>query len=298
MSSVTHLTRSVDKILIAKLFAKFRSRYGQLWTSRARVDEDWEFIIEDWLEELSAFSFDQLRLAVKNTFSIYKEYPPTLSQLVDQCLKASGVPDIVTVSRMIANKDFSHPLVKAVYDQIGSWKCANGTEKEINAQVKSHYDHALIEFNTNPEAGWTKLTAFKEERAKALPPPDKIPSPEERKSFKERLADYQKAIDDAKLNCQGEPYREFDAKAINPKSKSFDKKIFDEYKDYLLGIPENKTMILPIAYMYDRTRFINLIEQHEFLREKGYNPTPQGNAFEAPKRNNGPTRIYKNFMAD
>ncbi len=136
---------NIDKTFVVKLFGKFRSRYGQLWTSRAIEDSDWTNIIDDWFTELSKFSLSVNRDAMDVVLMVYKDYPPTLPQLLDLCLKASGVPIASDLLRMLVNKDFSHPVVKLVYDKIGSWKLANGTEKELSQRITELYDNAIVE---------------------------------------------------------------------------------------------------------------------------------------------------------
>jgi len=296
-SQVIQLTHCVDLALIARMFARFRGRYGNLWTSRANCDEDWEFIMEDWLHELSKFTIEQVRSAVNKTLSEYVSYPPTLGQLVELCMKESGVPETHDVMRLMTARDFSHPLVKMIYDKIGSWMLTNGKTEDIERKVKEHYQGARSEFYVNPEKSWSMLEAFNA-KPKELPQPDKIATPQEYKSFKERLAEYQQKLQDQMLNCPAETYREFDEQAINPHGKKFDQKVYDEYRRYLLSIPEEKTHILPVKYIYARGRFINQREQPEFLRKAGYNPNSQGEDNSSPRPSKGPNMAYKSWVSD
>lgn len=271
MNTVTVLTHSVDKSHILRLFAKFRSRYGQLWTSRANTDADWEFIIDDWLSELSKFTLGELYKAVRYALDIHTKYPPTLGELLELCLKANGVPDISQVIRMMINKDFSHPVARLIHEKIGSWKLSNGTEREIEEKTSSFYQQAVIDFKENPEKAWAQLNSYKENLALSAPEPTKIPSPSESKCFSERMAEYQKQLSEAKNSCAGESYRHFDEALISPTRNTFDPKVYEEFKKYILSIPDNKTMILPTNYIYRRMRFIAQREQSELLRQFGFN---------------------------
>lgn len=297
-NTVIHMTHSVDKPVIGKLFAKFRGRYGNLWTSRARVDEDWEFIMDDWHDELSRFTLDQLRAAVNKALAVYVEYPPTLGQLVDLCMKESGTPGLYDVIRSMIARDFSHPLVKMVYDKIGSWTLKNGKEEEINRKAKEHYTECLAQFQMKPDQAWLALAQYNE-KPKELSPPSKTPTEQERKGLKERMAEFQQKLADEKLNCSGKPYKKFDEKAINPSSLDFDKNVYEEFKQYLLSIPENETLALPVHYIYQRMRFIGEKEQPEYLIKAGYNPSAKIYDTE-PKvyAKSGPKQIYKAWMGD
>lgn len=266
----TSLTHYVDEALIARLFARFRGRYGNLWTSRATCDEDWEFIIDDWLQELSKFTLDQVRAAVNKALAIYKEFPPTLGQLVDLCMKESGVPGIQEVIRLMLIRDFNHPLVKMIYDKIGSWILTNGKEDDIQRKTKEYYIEEFANFKINPQKAWLELESFNQ-KPKELPPPDKIPTKQEIKSFKERLSQYQQNLENAKLLHAGIPYKEFPEDKIKVGARSFDQKVYDEWRDYLLSIPEEQTITLPIKYIYERNRFLNMNEQKKYLEELGYN---------------------------
>lgn len=300
-STVIPLTHSVDKALIARLFMRFKGRYGNLWSSRASNHDEWEFIMDDWFDELGKFSLEQVRSAVNKALSLYKEFPPTLGQLIDLCLKESGVPDVKEVVRLMVARDFSHPLVKMVYDKIGGWALTNGKEEDVQRKAKEAYNYALADFTQTPHECWEKLTAFNNQ-PKALPEPPKIPSTEERKGFKERMAEYQKKIDEAKLNVQGKTYKEFEPNAISPKHKDFDQAIYNEYREYLLSIPDTETMRLPTQYIYERMRFIGQKEQAETLKKAGYVPPKERPQDESPissnKRNGGPTKVYKSWTND
>lgn len=297
-AQVTQLTHYVDESLIARLFARFRGRYGNLWTSRATCDEDWEYIMVDWLEQLSKFSIDQVRAAVNKTLTEFKEFPPTLGQLVDLCMKESGVPSQQEVIRLMVARDFSHPLVKMVYDKIGSWTLTNGKSEEIERKVKEHYSESRSNFYIEPEKSWAQLESFNA-KPKELPAPSKIPTTSESKSFKECMAKCQEILRDKKIAGGGQTYKHFDETKIKQGHKDFDQAVFDEYKEYLMGIPETETMILPPVYLMERNKFLNMRDQKAWLIKGGYVPENQRTPQEQARTGNGkPTKMYKNWQGD
>lgn len=299
-NTVAHLTHYVDRQLIARLFARYKGRYGNLWTCRASTDEEWEWVMDDWLEELSKFSLDQVRAAVNKTLSTFKEFPPTLGQLVDLCMKESGVPLVGEVIRMMVARDFSHPLVYMVFDKIGSWALSNGKEEEINRKVKEHYTDCLADFHVEPQKAWGRLETYNA-RPKELPAPSKIPTAGESKAFRECMNKCQEILKSKKIAGGGKTYKEFDENKIKKGSRDFDQKVFDEYKAYLMSIPETETMVLPPAYLMERNKFLNMRDQAEYLRKAGYVPPNARPHDESPKssnRNSGPTKVYKNWAHD
>lgn len=296
-NTVIQLTHCVDMETISRLFVKYKGRYGGLWTCRAASDQEWRWVMEDWLEELRCFSLDVLRLAFKKSLIEFEQAPPTLSQLVHLCIQESGAPDVQEVIRLMIDREFSHPLVKMVYDKIGSWTLSNGKEDEIQRKAKEYYDEALSSFHIEPQKEWAKLETYNN-RQKELPPPtaDKQDS-KPYITFKQRLAEYQELVEAAKLTCDGEEYTKFPDNCINPRHKDFDPVGYAKYRDYLLSIPETKTMILPTEYIYDRGRFINMREQPAYLQSLG---CKLGGTTEGPQqhRHNRAKKAYKSWTDD
>lgn len=296
-NKVVYMTHFVDKEVITRLFTKFANRYGKIWTARLDNGGDWNICADDWLEELSKFDLNVLREGVNTALDMYKEYPPTLGQLISLCLKTSGVPTGYQVIRMMTAKDFSHPVVKMMYEKIGSWKMANGSDKEISQLIREHYETIVNFFKNDPKSCWERLISFNE-RLKELPDPDKIPNEEERRGFKERIDEYQKLSDEIKESIKDKKIKEFDHSKIKKGSRNFDQLLFSEYKDYLINVPENLVLTIPVQDAYARLKFLSMIDQHEQLKNLGYIPPNEREGFKSLKasdRNSKPTKIYKTW---
>ncbi len=292
------MTHSVDRDLVTRLFSRFANKYGKLWTTRLGDDGDWNGCLEDWFEELRAFTLDIVRNAVNEALAIYRDYPPTQGQLIDLCLKHSGIPSQPDVIKALANRDFSHPMIKLAYDKIGSWELSNAKSESIKAKVQAIYTDCLLSFKSNPDAAWKKLNAHKEHLALAAPELSKIPSTAESKAFRECMNKCQEILRDKKINAGGKTYKEFDENKIKTGGREFDKEVYNQWKDYLLSIPETETMILPTKYAHARMKFISAKEQPGLLRKAGYNPNPQVKEKVDSRVSNGPSRMYKNYSGD
>lgn len=296
MNTVTVLTHSVDRAQIIRLFAKFTSRYLQVWTSIVSSNEAWEFIIDDWLEELSKFSLSDLHKAVREAFDTYKKFPPKLGEIVDLCLKASGVPNESQVAGLMIKKEFSHPIVKMLRDKIGSWMLTTGTEKEVSKKLSELYPQAISDFQQDPKIHWQRLQDFKDMELKSLPTPEKIPTKGESAAFRECMNKCQEILQGKGI--KGKTHKEFDENLITPCHRDFDTKVYDEFREYLLSIPETETMILPPTYAYRRMKFIAMKEQTESFRKCGGSPNPQGQDRTQRSGQNEPVRMYKNYTKD
>lgn len=298
MNTVTSLQTTCSRENIVRLFTRFANKYGTLWTNRLGANPDWEACIDDWFEDLKHFDYKTLVLAAKSALATFSDFPPTFGQFEDLCKKHSGFLQREDAIKMLIARDFSHPIVKIMYDKIGSWTLTNGKETEVQAKAKDAYREAESEFTLFPEKCWAQLESFNA-KPKELPPP-KIPTNQEMKSFKERLAEYQQKLEEAKIACGGIPYKQFEENKIKRSHKEFDQKVFDEWRNYLLSIPEHQTMILPATYLYERNRFIGMQKREEELRRVGYVPENQRVHKEEPQRSNAgrPTKMYKNWNHD
>ncbi len=290
-NTVMHMTHCVDRELINRLFSKFANKYGKLWTTRLGEGGDWAGCADDWFDELSKFSLEQVRAAVNKALTIYRDFPPTQGQLIDLCLAESGVPDIQKLIKLMVARDFSHPLVKMVYDKIGSWTLNNGKENEIQSKAKDAYSECLADFTIDSQSCWKKLTDYNA-RPKELPAPSKIPSTGESKAFRECMNKCQELLKGKKIAGGGKTYKKFDENKIKKGRTEFDQDIFNEYRDYLMGIPETETMVLPPVYIWERNKFLNMRDQAEYLRKSCYVPPNQRDEFASPI---SAKPIYKNW---
>ncbi|MCF1193163.1 hypothetical protein LRR18_16360, partial [Mangrovimonas sp. AS39] len=156
MNTVQYLNNIVDRALVQRLFVRFANKYGNLWTSRLGEHGDWKGCEDDWLEELSAFTVKDAVSAIRKALLIFKDYPPTQGQLVDLCLKESGVPSEDEVIKLMVARDFTHPVVKLMYERIGGWTLTNGKTEEIRAKTKSGYAECVAQFRLNPDTHWAQ----------------------------------------------------------------------------------------------------------------------------------------------
>lgn len=295
-NQVTSLTRSVSKEIVKKLFVKFSAVYGNLWSSRAKSEAEWEMCAITWYEALQHFDLFTLKQAAADSFIDYKDFPPTLGQLVSLCMKKSGIPCEIEVINLMVRREFNHPIVKLVYDKIGSWTLTNGKSDEIKSRTKAVYTECLIQFRRNPDESWGMLETHN--NTKALPEPEKIPSVQERKVFKERMAEYQRLSEDSKTKLKDQKHPEFPKDKISIGGRNFDKYVFEEYRRYLMSIPETLVLSLSVSYAYARMKFLAELEVAAHLKKCGYNPTPQGQDKEPPRRSGEPQKVYKNWSGD
>jgi len=289
------MTHSVDRDAIKTLFRKFASRYGTLWTSRLGANGDWLECENEWFCELSQFSMDEVRKAVNQCLAINKDYPPTLGQLIELCVLASGIPSVNDINQQIARKEFTHPLTKLIADRIGSWDLKNSSADAIKKRIDGLYTESLVDFRDNPEGLWKRFNDYQQQ--KQLPPPEPIKVTEV-KSFKERMFSYQKIADEAKAKLPDQKHPEFPEEKITPTSRHFDKEVFESYRSYLLSVPEEYVLGLPKKYAYDRTRFITKIEAQGLTQESTRYHSSTDDEKMSSRHYNGPNKANKSWGSD
>lgn len=296
---VTHIN-IVDMPFVVETCMRYKSRYGPLWTCRGSTPEEWDFIFKDWLNELSKFPIRHVENAISKSLILFVNKPPSLTELIQLCMKESGVPDQNEIINLMIARDFNHPLVKMIYDKIGSWMLSNGKSDDIQRKVKEYYNSEKSEFYINPQKYWEQL-ALHNAKPKELPPPTKIPSKEESKAFREFMNKCQEILQSKKIYGAGKTYKHYDANKVNPRHREFDQLVFEEFKTYLMAIPETETMILPPAYVLARNKFLNMRDQADYLRKAGYIPPNERESFASPKpsdKKSGPKPVYKAWVKD
>lgn len=298
MNTVQYLNNEVDRRLVQKLFVRFANKYGNLWTSRLGENGDWKGCEDDWLEELSAFTVRDAVAAIRKALVIYTGYPPTQGQLIELCLKESGVPSEDEVIKLMVARDFTHPIVKLAYDRIGGWALTNGKSEEIRAKTKAVYGDCLATFKANPETLWKQLGDDKERLLLTAPEHIKHLTREEHVGWQERLKEAQRRAEEGKMQLKDQKHPEFPEDKINIGGRNFDKEVFAEFRKYLISIPETLVLSLSVPYAYARMKFLAEIDTATFLRERGYNPNPQGEDKTPPRCSNGPQKMYKNWHGD
>jgi hypothetical protein len=161
------------------------------------------------------------------------------------------------------------------------------------------YDSCVADFHCDPKPHWEKLTTYNNQLKLEAPPPSKIPSASESKAFRECMNKCQEILKGKKISGGGKTYKHFDENKIKRGHREFDQSVFDEYRDYLMSIPETETMILPPVYVMERNKFLNMRDQAEWLKKHGYIP-PNQRVQEEPQRsgNNKATKIYKTWGND
>lgn len=287
------LTTEHAKILYLRFCAIYSDKFVKPYH-----DEDFKSLwASEWSSGLSGidtnFIKDSIEYCKKNL-----PWPPSISEFRGVCEQSSGVPTLDQVVELATRREFKHPVVFIAYEIVGSWSMRNDKELDLKNKFKSAYTEALNQFRENNCETWKRLEEFNKKNTLELPAPSKTPAPHESKAFRECMNKCQETLKSKKIMGGGKTYKHFDENKIKKGHREFDKAVFDEYRSYLLSVPEIETMTLPVSYAYARMRFLSQIDGSIHLKECGYNPTPQGQGKESPRRSGEPQKVYKNWNGD
>lgn len=256
MSTVTSLTL-VNIEVIERMFKKFSSRYGTSWSARHSSESEWSYTKKDWLSALQKFPLAILYDAVKDYFSQSQIYPPTLMQLEHLCWMKSGMPSVGDVISKISSHQFDHPMVRKIYNSIGSWNVGHFKKDELEKAVKEKYGSLSSQYMSNPKC-------FDDEEIKDVKQIDYKPTEKEITKFKGNWKNWREEAARIKQSATA-PHPVWEKSKITLRHDDFDQSAFDERKKYLMGLDEKEAMTLDSADWYDRSVFFREIEAKKHL---------------------------------
>lgn len=276
------------------LYLRFCAIYDHKFVKSYHDDDFKSLWANEWSSGLSSVDLNVIKDALdyckKNL-----EWPPSIAEFIKVCESYSGVPSLQQCINLVTNRNFNHPVVLICYEKIGSWAMKNDTEKQLAIKFQPAYQEALNRFRKEERLTWKQLEEYNA-RPKELSPPSKIPSTSESKAFRECMNKCQEILQSKKIAAGGKTHRKFDDNKVKKGHKDFDQAVFDEYREYLMSVPETETMTLPRVYVLERNKFLNMRDQKDWLLKGGYVPENQRIPQEKARTGNGkPTKIYKNW---
>lgn len=281
------------------LYLRFAAIYDDKFVKNHH-DEDFKSLWEnEWCCGLEDVNVSAIKEALDYCRKNLK-WPPSISEFITICDSCSGIPSLGDCMKAAIRREFNHPLALMCYQKVGNWAITHDTEKVLESKFQSAYEESLIKFREAQESSWDLLQAY-HDRPKELPPPSKIPTAGESKAFRECMTKCQEILKVSKIAGGGKTYKQFDVNKIKKGHIEFDQSVFDEYKAYLMAIPETETMILPPIYLMDRNKFLNMRDQAEWLKRAGYVPPNQRECDESLKNRDGSkrgTKAYKTWVND
>ena len=145
-----------DLDIVKLLYLRFSSFYGDKFTHNYPTDELVKLWWEDWHQGLAGIDVKYFKDAL-NHCMMNLEWPPSLAEFRGLCEKAAGLPSLNEAYQAAIRENFYHPLIKQIYDQIGSWDMRHDSEKELKKKFKEFYTDELAKYRLSVQQEALKL---------------------------------------------------------------------------------------------------------------------------------------------
>lgn len=130
------------------LYLRFSVIWGQKFTANHGDEKIIEMWIREWNEGLSGISINQIRDAV-DYCKVSLVWPPSLAEFIGFCYKNINIPCPDDCLRMAVNRDFTHPIVKAIFDKVGDWEMKNGKNVDLKKKFEELHDEYVTELRVS-----------------------------------------------------------------------------------------------------------------------------------------------------
>lgn len=131
-----------------KLYLKFTTIYGDKFTKDYPTDEFVQMWWKNWAEGLLGVDIIHIKSAVDHCMLNLK-WPPSLAEFLEICDKEAGMPSVQEAMQLAIRRDFTKPIIRIIYDKIGSWAMQHDSEIELTRKFNEHYDEEIKKFRIN-----------------------------------------------------------------------------------------------------------------------------------------------------
>ena len=134
--------------LAKKLYIRFATLYGEKFTKNHVNDEYVKIWWQDWAEGLLGIDVTHVKNAV-DYCKLNLEWPPSLAEFIKICEKSSGMPTYYEAMQAAIRRDFYHPIIKILFDRIGSWDIQHDNEEVLLRKFKQLHSEEANKYRLN-----------------------------------------------------------------------------------------------------------------------------------------------------
>lgn len=116
------------------LYLKFSVIYGEKFFKNYRTEQIIEIWWDEWVSGMKGIDPKSIKAAL-NECKLTLEWPPSIAEFRHICEKVSGVLSSEKIMKLAINRDFNDPIVKYVFEKIGSWNFSHDGEKELLKKI-------------------------------------------------------------------------------------------------------------------------------------------------------------------
>ena len=139
----------ITKKIIRALYERFVTIYGKRFTHDFEGHDNRLIMwIEDWYEGLLGIDPKTFKDAIHFMMTTLK-WPPTLPEFRELCERSDGFPNEREILISGSSRNFHHPLIKIVYDKVGSWEFHNSSADKVSKLISVYYLESLANLRKN-----------------------------------------------------------------------------------------------------------------------------------------------------
>lgn len=116
------------------MFLRFRVIWGKKWTDYVD-DLSVAVALIEWECVVANFHKSKINEAI-NYCKLSMSWPPSVCEFIEICENLSGMPSLEEIMQAGIRRDFSHPIVGRVFEEIGSWSFSNDKERDLKGKIK------------------------------------------------------------------------------------------------------------------------------------------------------------------
>jgi hypothetical protein len=115
--------------------------WGEKWTKHLD-DESMHFALQEWSDALVGIEPTIVEKAARQCKMIFS-WPPSVAEFLEVCENEMGYPNVDQVMNGCIRREFSHELIKMVFDRIGSHAFGKDSEEIIRRKIKDALDESI-----------------------------------------------------------------------------------------------------------------------------------------------------------
>lgn len=149
--------------VIDRLFDRLQDIFPYKWEAQFSGDKHKQHVKMEWASGLAGLDKFQIGFGIEQVKKHCTEFLVSIPEFRAACFGKYVMPTVDDAYIAAVRADFSNPVVKLVYNEIGSWNFSNWSERD----VRKKFDHIYGEYLRNPESAFLKLEEKKENEIKS-----------------------------------------------------------------------------------------------------------------------------------
>lgn len=130
--------------LAKKLYLRFSVIWGIKLTNQYPTVELIDMWAQDWYEGLVGVDISTMKSSIEYCRNNL-EWPPSIAEFRKICEKSLNIPTPRECLDLAVRRDFTHPIVKTIFDKISTYDMKNGKEVDLLKRFEAHHKEYIAD---------------------------------------------------------------------------------------------------------------------------------------------------------